>query len=89
MPVTEVRSGQTASFALKKIKRSQVGYLRTYLCFSFKLAFDIHNIVGHTTYSDHPINGLVKYIFSSQECVIQLNGPLVFNHSIFGLVLEW
>ena len=24
MPVTEVRSGQTASFALKKIKRSQI-----------------------------------------------------------------
>jgi GTPase len=26
MPVTEVKSGQTASFALKKIKRSQIRY---------------------------------------------------------------
>ena len=39
MPVTEVRSGQTASFALKKIKRSQVCSHFFYIRFDLILTF--------------------------------------------------
>ena len=39
MPVTEVRSGQTASFALKKIKRSQVCFYSFFVCFWTQVGF--------------------------------------------------
>ena len=75
MPVSEVRSGQTASFALKKVKRSQIrkGMVMVSSKLNPRACWEFH---GDIMVLHHPTTIATRYQ------VILIHNFSVFSHNI-------